>query len=266
MMGPEQAAELQSLASRLAYSGMPATIVLHPSLYRIYFVERPNVPDEDVGDAVKWQIKDQVEKPLAELLVDAFSVPDDAFRGSTRMVYAVAAERLLVQNAVDWVTATGMKVDTVQIAELAMRNIMSLMDTEQGSIALLRLRNTSGTILLSQAGSIYLARQIETGLSMIDGVEESVQARMLDDMLLDIQRSLDYFESQLRKGVVRNFYVAPTRQLMDVQVHEYLQQQLNVNVSGLDLADLFEADDTFTIDLQGQCFAAIGAALGEAGN
>jgi len=256
---------LKQLVKQQAYAGLPATIVLHPALYRLFFVERPEVPEAEVGDAVKWRLKDQVDKPLAELLVDAFSVPEDAFRGSAKMVYAVAAERQMVQDLVASVDGAGLVVDSVQIAEMAMHNILNQIDGEEGSMALLRLRNSSGTIILSQAHKLYLARQVETGISMIDGVDIEVRDKMLDALLLDIQRSLDYYESQLRKGIVRQFYVAPTRELADGAVHEYLQQQLNVSVSLLDMRQLFDLPADCNNELQAQCFTAIGAAIGEVG-
>ena len=261
--GNDTAEALKQLVKQQSYSGLPTTVVLHPALYRLFFVERPDVPEAEVGDAVKWRLKDQVDKPLAELLVDGFSVPEDAFRGSAKMVYAVAAERQLVQDLVNRVNRTGLTVESVQIGELAMHNILKLIPDSEGSTALLRLRNSSGTIILSQASSLYLARQIETGLSMIDGVESSVRDKMLDDMLLNIQRSLDYYESQLRKGVVRQFYVAPARQLAEGAVHEYLQQQLNVNVSLLDMRQLFELPADPDVHMQSQCFVAMGAAIDE---
>jgi MSHA biogenesis protein MshI len=254
---------LKQLVKQQSYAGLPSTIVLHPALYRLFFIERPEVPESEVGYAVKWRLKDHVDKPLAELLVDAFSVPEDAFRGSAKMVYAVAAERQLVQDLVSQVNRTGLVVDSVQIGELAMHNILKLIPDSEGSTALLRLRNSSGTIILSQASNLYLARKVETGLSMIEGVSKSVRDKMLDDMLLDIQRSLDYYESQLRKGVVRQFYVAPARQLAEESVHDYLQQQLNVNVSLLDMRQLFELPADLDIHTQSQCFVAIGAAINE---
>lgn len=254
---------LKTFVKQQGYTGLPTTIVLHPTYYRLFFVERPEVPEAEVGDAVKWRLKDQVDKPLADLLFDAFSVPEDAFRASAKMVYAVAAERQLIQEMVTDANRAGLAVDSVQIGELAMHNILTQIPDNDGSSALLRLRNSSGTIVLSQASNLYLARQVETGVSMIHGVDSLVRDKMLDDMLLDIQRSLDYYESQLRKGVVRRFYVAPTRELTDRLVHEYLQQQLNVNVSLLDLQQVFDLPADLDAQMQALCFVAMGAAIGE---
>jgi len=51
--------------------------------------------------------------------------------------------------------------------------------------------------------------------------------------------------------------------LGDLQIHAHLQQQLNVEVSAIDINVLFDPVETMSLDLQAHCFAAIGAAIGE---
>ena len=75
----------------------PCRVVLHPSYYNLLFVEHPDgIEDADVDEAVRWKVKDLVEESLESVIIDTFPVPEDAFKGRSRMLYAVAARRALI--------------------------------------------------------------------------------------------------------------------------------------------------------------------------
>ncbi|MCB1644942.1 MAG: hypothetical protein KDI36_05795 [Pseudomonadales bacterium] len=241
---------------------LPCSVVLHPSYYNLHLVQRPDVEDHEVGDAVKWTLKDQLDSSLDDYVVDAFPVPEDAFSNSQRMVYAVAARRDMLESVTAVVKAARLKLEKIQIAELANTNIVDMAEKEAGSTALLRLRKSAGSIVLSDHGDIYLARYLDQGMAMLEGADLETQYRVMDELLLDIQRSLDYYDSQLRKGRVRNFLMAPT-QIVSERITHFLQDNLNVRVSVLDLNELFDTGEGLPADLQSVCFGAIGAAAEE---
>jgi len=240
---------------------LPTNIVLHPSMYKLFYIQRPDVDEVDLSDAVKWQLKDQVDCPLSEVVVDCFSLPDDAFSGSNNMVYAVVAEKSVVEEATRAALDATVDVKSVEICELAMRNIVNMLeaDMEGAGAALLHMRNSDGTINLSQGGNLYLTRQLESGLTMLEMADEASQEEMLDELLLEIQRSLDYYDSQLHKGSIRNVMLGPTR-LDSALVGDHLKDRLGMDITILDLNELFEVKENMSGELQNQCFSAVGAA------
>jgi MSHA biogenesis protein MshI len=255
----------KALKSYLAHAGfenMPNQLVLHPSLYDIFFVDRPEVSEEELDDAVRWKIKDLVDVPLKSLVIDAFGLPDDAYRGNQKKVYVVSTDRAMLKQLVSVIKASGINVTAISISELAARNIARLHSGESGGSALLRMRNSSGTIDLTDGGELYLTRHIESGITKFETTDELHRQDYMDDMLLEIQRSLDYYESQLGKGSIRHFLVAPTR-LDDQIVEGYLQDNLGQKVQLLNVNELFETPSTISGELQGHCFSAIAAACGD---
>lgn len=257
----ENGRALKQYINSMDCEDLPTNIVLHPSMYKLFYVQRPDVDEADLSDAVKWQLKDQINAPLSDVLVDCFSLPDDAFRGSNKMVYAVVAERSLVEEATRAALDATADVKSVEICELAMRNIVNLLeaDMEGAGSALLHMRNSDGTINLSQGGDLYLTRQLESGLTMLEMADETSQEEMLDELLLEVQRSLDYYDSQLRKGNIRNVVLGPTR-LDSALVGNHLKDRLGMDVRVIDLNDLFEMRERVSGELQNQCFTAVGAA------
>jgi len=257
----ENGRALKKYISETDCQDLPTNIVLHPSMYKLFYVQRPNVDEADLSDAVKWQLKDQLNCPLNEVVVDCFSLPDDAFRGSNNMVYAVVAEKSVVEEATRAALDATVDVKSVEICELAMRNIVNLLeaDIEGAGAALLHMRNSDGTINLSQGGNLYLTRQVESGLTMLEMADDASQEELLDELLLEIQRSLDYYDSQLHKGNIRNVMLGPTR-LDSALVGNHLKDRLGIDVTVLDLNDLFEVKQDMSGELQNQCFSAVGAA------
>lgn len=257
----------QVLKQHLAESSlqnMPTHVVLHPAIYEIYFIDRPEVQDDELCDAVKWKIKDLVDAPLNDLVIDAFALPDDAYRGSQKKVYAVTVKKKLLQGIIRSLKSSGLDIQSIGISELAVGNIVNLLSDESKGAAMLRMRNATGTINLSESGNVYLTRRIESGISILEHDDETEKNRMLEEFLLEIQRSLDYYDTQLAKGSIRDFLIAPTR--IDHQViDDYLRDQLRLNVRPVDINSLFEIEEEMTNELQSNCFAAIGAACGEVG-
>jgi MSHA biogenesis protein MshI len=257
----ENGRALKQYINNMECQDLPTNIVLHPSMYKLFYVRRPDVDEADLSDAVKWQLKDQIDGSLSNVLVDCFSLPEDAFRGSDKMVYAVVAERSLVEEATRAALDARVDVKSVDICELAMRNIVNMLeaDTKGAGAALLHMRNSDGTINLSQGGDLYLTRQLESGLTMLEMADVTSQEEMLDELLLEIQRSLDYYDNQLRKGNIRNVVLGPTR-LDSAVVGNHLKDRLGVDITVIDLNELFEMREPISGELQNQCFSAVGAA------
>jgi MSHA biogenesis protein MshI len=83
---------------------------------------------------------------------------------------------------------------------------------------------------------------------------------MRDGLLLEAQRSLDYYEHQLGQQAVATLFVAPTESPLP-QLRAHLNENLLVSVTGLDLDQLFECKQALPRRTQARCLPAIGAAL-----
>jgi MSHA biogenesis protein MshI len=78
--------------------------------------------------------------------------------------------------------------------------------------------------------------------------------------VLEIQRSLDYFESHFREAPIRHLVLAPLAEPVPGFM-EYLSANLNVTVDSMDLAALLDSNVELTPALQARCLSTIGAAL-----
>lgn len=264
----QQAAVVSQMVEECQLKGAICHLVLTPSDYELLLVDAPQVPEEELASAMRWRIKDLIDFPLEQAVVDVCPLPADAYRGRMNMVYVIVARSERIQYLVDLVSASGLSLDSIDITEIVLSNLAVLVEQGTRGIALLRLRSSRGLINLCQNNSLYLTRNIETGLGALtqeseEGLELDVDIP-LDKLALEIQRSLDYYESQLGKGSVDHILLMPLRYEMP-ELIEAFSSRLPVPIKIMDINQLMQVDIKFDKDSMVFCLAALGAALRQQG-
>lgn len=257
-------AQLQAWVERLHLKDMPTSVVLHPSFYQLLLADAPAVASEELSQAVRWKVKELLDFPLDQAAIAHFPLPEDAYRGRQKMLYVAALRKEELSSLVTPVEEAGLAVDCVEIAELAMHNLVSRMPTEPGGVALVQLNDKGGFINLVEEGRVYLSRRLDVGLSGFDPVGDNTA--FLDALYLDIQRSLDFYEAQLGKGIITQLWYSPGLPAT-ADIGAFLSSQLGLNVSALDLSplELIDVIDEELDEYISLGAAAIGAAMGPAG-
>lgn len=250
---------LAEKAQSLGLEQTRCNFVLAPDDYSLLLVEAPNVEPAELAAAAKWKIKDMIDRPLEQLAISVFPVPRDAYRSQRDMLYVVAADRKKIQNVVEMVTGAGLQLTSIDIPELAMRNLTSLYTDDSDGLAMMDLRHDGSLLNLSKNGAIYLTRHLSSQVG--DDILRSHEWDTVKDRLvLEIQRSLDYYESQMGQGHINRVIVAPRRQDSDALKAE-LDQAMGVKVEVMNLRGKLTSDVELSYELQQSCLMAIGGAL-----
>ncbi|WP_027389737.1 hypothetical protein [Chrysiogenes arsenatis] len=250
------------------------SVVLHPSQYQLIFVDRPEeIPNDELAEALRWRIKDLIQMPVNEAVIDFVSLPDDAFRGRMQMVYVAIAQQKFIHETIEMIKNVGLELRYIDIAEMALRNLALLLPEQERGFGIIHMESEGGMINLMERDALYLSRRGESGLLSLKKKEEPAApepdsafpvfatmatANPADALLLELQRSLDYYESQLGKGGVGSLYFTPTDSEIPTQ---HLSERLGLPVSELNLGDYLQISDDCPKALQQQCIRAIGAAL-----
>lgn len=245
---------LKRLVAEHRLEGAAVNVLLHPSEYQMFLLEAPEVAAAELRDAMRWRVKDLINEPLEEVIVDCFSLPEDAYRGRNRMVYCIVFGKQRMQHYLALIRQAGLRLQSIDVTEMAFRNLGLLVGAGSANLALLRLRTSEGLICVQNGADIYMARRIENGLARA--------AQDLSGMTLEIQRSLDYFESQLGKGYISRLLLLPMKQNGEA-TFQALAAGLAVNLQRLDLRELFagQAEADLPESTQAFCIGAVGAAL-----
>ncbi len=187
---------LDKLVSEQGWAGSPAVLVLPLEQYQVFQVERPEgIDDSELADALKWKLKDFLDFSPTEAVTDIFGFPEDASRGRGPLVNVVAARKSLVQDLISLVAGAGLELERIDIAELALRNLASRLDTSNRGVALVHLKDRYGQMVICRGDILYLSRRLDVAHD--DLRDAAKQENAVQSLALEMQRSMDYFESQL---------------------------------------------------------------------
>jgi MSHA biogenesis protein MshI len=233
--------------------------VLDPADYELLQVESPDVLPAEFKAAVRWRLKGAIDFPVEDAVIDVFDMPGQARRGGAKMMYVVAAKRHAIERQTAILKSAARRIDVVEIPELALRNLASLLpESEQGLILLWLLEKSAQLIVIKQ-GTLYFARHVR--LSGNESADSDAALPDVDAIALELQRSNDYFESQFQQAPLLNLIIAP-RSEYSVRLAEALARQTSMRVQPIDLAGVMDLAPG--LEPSDRCsLLAIGAALRE---
>jgi MSHA biogenesis protein MshI len=234
--------------------------------YGLFQVAPPAVPDAELRDAVRWQVKDLIDYPLEEAVVDVFRVGVDSRREGAKNAYVVVARQAIVEQCVGLLRHSRLKIDAIDIPELSLRNLAALLPEDARGVSLLYLGTDRGVVIVCRGGRLQLARDIPFGTSALSAETTGFESGGFDDsherlslLALDIQRSLDFYESSFRQTPVAALYLLPTATPLPELLPE-LQARLGTPVKSFVLGEVITGDGEDLQKAEG-CLLAVGAAL-----
>ncbi len=215
----------------------------------IYQVERPEVEDSEMIQALTWKIKDLINYDVTHAVVDSYPMPVSS-KNKQQQVGVVAAREAVISSYVESIKATALELNALDVHELVRSNLEVVQHSAEQSLALLTLSAGNGLLSVYHDTDLYVSREFPIGIDQLE-LASSEDESTFDALLLEIQRSVDYFESFYGIGVVTNLLVYPQLNATE-KMAMYLQ-----NLSNFDI-------DFITFDSPGldpHCFHAYCAAL-----
>ncbi|SFC93715.1 MSHA biogenesis protein MshI [Thiohalospira halophila DSM 15071] len=239
---------------RLGLGGSPAVAVLDDGAYQLLHLEAPEVPPEEMADALRWRLGDLVDFPPEEAVIA--TLPQHSDRGASRMVFAFVVHRPVVQRVIDTIASAGLQPEAVEVRESALRNLTARIPDEAGGTATLHLCREDGVILLTHDQGLYLARRLEAGTGRL--AEGSTLE--MEGIALELQRSLDYYERQLASAPAARALIAPTPMDRGPLI-DYINTNLNIAASALELSHVLNIECEAEAETLSRATLAAGGAL-----
>jgi MSHA biogenesis protein MshI len=238
--------------------GLPVHAVMRHSSYSLVQLEAPDLPDEDLAEAMRWRVSDLVDFPIEDAIVDVFRLPASRRPGAPPLVYVVVARAADVEALVDLMAQAGLEVESVDIVEMAIRNLALYVDRPGRPRAYLHLQPGQTVIEIADGPQVYLGRRV---LQDYDATADPIvlQAQM-ESLALEIQRSLDYFESQYALGAADRLSILATDPAAAAAFGEVASHFLTVRTQPFDLGRV-ELAPGVELDRLGRGVTAVGAAM-----
>lgn len=254
----EDSAEiLRGRLTKLGLNKIPCNIAMNSGSYQMLLGEAPKVPPEELAEALRWRVKDLIQFPIADAILDAFLLPEDSARGTSRMAYAVVSQRAQVTQLIAQAKTAQLNLQAIDIPELCLRNVaQACCDTKRG-IALVKLGQGGGALQIIRDANLYLSRQFSLAYN----------AGLLDDLpgdalVLELQRSLDYFERQMRQTPPSHVYLCGENVTADKLTPE-IRNSLAVKIELFNIQAGIQFGESVQEHSLSLCLLALGAALRE---
>jgi MSHA biogenesis protein MshI len=250
---------LSRLADEHKLGRCQASALVAAGQYHLMLVEAPDVPPEELRAAIRWRIKDLLNFHVDDATIDVFEIPDQKSQ-SGRLMYAVAAKTPRIKEMIKGAEQTGLRLRVIDLPEMAIRNVAGLIDGDERGIASLYLGVDRGLIVISRRGTLFLARNVEVGEDQLAAASEDERLLLMETIALELQRSMDYYDSHFQQPPVGSIALMPTAVDMPFLV-QHLESSLGINIQSVDLNELMDCPQPVEQALQARCLLAVGAAL-----
>jgi MSHA biogenesis protein MshI len=206
------------------------TLVLNEAQSQVVQVDKPSVPDNEINSALKWQIKDLVSISPENMVLDYYDAPTLA--GGKEKINVVCAPLDELKNLVVATEKGIVKVSAITTQEFAFANLLP--PQNEAYLLVCQQPNEEIVLIIVKQKQLFFQRRLR-GFSQISSkTAEELSSTVIDDISLEIQRSTDYFERQLKQAPIKGIKVLLPIKLEYVFV-EKLAENSTAPVSLLEL-------------------------------
>lgn len=227
------AAELASLCREKRWRGLFCDLVLGSEFVKLQQTDSPKVPENERNQALMWSLRDMMEFPVNEALLQSFTLPPAVQRGGDR-VYAAFCHKPKIQQLIQPILQAGLQIASIDIPELTLGNALRLQDPLPATSAILFDNNRGAVLYLYYNDDLVLSRQL-AGVATLSSWSAD-ELKNSDTFLLEVQRTLDFFERQIARRPVQQLFL-PALNLFSNDIVQLLKNNLNVSVSALPMQD-----------------------------
>ena len=179
------------------------TLIIPPSMYQIVQLEKPAIAEQELLTALPWQIKDLTDIALEEIVLDYVDLP--AAPGQPAKINVVVSVKSQLQELIAIVNREKLNLQQILVEEWLIHELLDYAD----HAALILMHQPDQDVLLQviRQGELQFSRRLRGFNRLHQYTESELQQGVFDNLLLEIQRSMDYIESQLKLPPVRSIHL-----------------------------------------------------------
>ncbi|GAB58329.1 hypothetical protein [Rheinheimera nanhaiensis] len=178
-------------------------LILAPEFYQVVQLDKPALTDAEMLQALPWQIKDLVSIAPEDIIADYIDLPGSG--NSAAKINAVAASAAGLQQLLKPIHEAGINLTAIMPEEWLAGRLVTA--GTQATMLVIHQPEQEVLIQIVRNGELYFSRRTR-GFSRLHLASAGELADgTLDRLQLELQRSMDYFESQLKQPPVRDIFL-----------------------------------------------------------
>jgi MSHA biogenesis protein MshI len=197
-------------------------LILNAKHSQIVQVDKPKVPDNEILDAVKWQIKDLVTISPEDMVLDYFDGPQ--LTPGTEKINVVCASKNELLSYVELLSKNNVLLKTITTEEFAFTALLP--EKNDACIMICQQPGEELNLLIVKQGRLYFQRRLRSMAQLAEKSENELMMGIVDALSLEVQRSIDYFERQLKQSPIQSIEI-----IVPMKNEAFLANKLAENVS-----------------------------------
>lgn len=201
---PEAIQQIINKYSRFSKGNPALVVVLGASLYQSVTLERPKLPAEEIAAGLRYSVRDLVNLAPNDIVADYYDLPVQ-LPGQDKIVAVIADRQLLVP-----VLESVHKITNNLLAVTAEEQAVSQLFNTQSDPAVVVYQAPAQAALMQvyREGILQVNRSVRTLDSLAALSVEEINLGGLQPLTVEVQRSADYFERQLRQRPIKQVILA----------------------------------------------------------
>ena len=212
------------LVDEFQLSGHQISAVLDRDFYQTFDIDKPKVDESELLATLPFSIKDLISESVFDQVVDYIDMPFQQRKGEQVTVISLPKTRVL--NIRDMVLNSGCQLKGISIQELALTRLLGVHD--EANILLSQQQNEL-VLTVVKAGQLHFTHRLRGFNELLPLPLDEVDNALVDGLSLEIQRALDYINSQLRINAIGTLYIAvvcPDIKLLAEKLSAYLARNV----------------------------------------
>ncbi len=243
---------LETLINKHQLVSAETTIILPANKVESTQLDTSELPDREVTATLPWKIKELINIAPQDMVCDYIDMPLQP-TGQQPKTQVLAVSRTYLERVIKPFHDAGAPIHALTTEQFALAKLQTTQDAAQ--LIFIQHHKSDAILLIVKNQQICFARKIRNTAATIDMTPEQLQMGGSDMIAIEIQRSIDYFESQLKQPPIKNAFLAMEGNNADLLV-DALNQVLPVKTKLIPLDNLDGQSD-----LDSSYIAAVGAAL-----
>lgn len=244
---------LQQLSKAIQLRQTRLCGVLDRAQYRLLSVEVPDIPQPEWRDAMRWRLKDYVDFPMDDALLDILALPEATQVRQTQQAMAMVVQRVDYNRWALGADDMGLRWRALEVPETATRVLSSFAEQEGEAHGMLLFGQAYALLVITYKGKLVMTRNIEVALDSIVGDSEA-RGSALGRASLEVLRTLDNFDRMHSEVRLSSLSVVSPQE--GDEIIEVLTDLIYVPVSKYRLSDWMDLS----------ALGDVGQRLGESGN